>query len=196
MNKQTKMESVRAEAERIGESCDPGRPVVLGEGDLDATLVVVGEAPGAAEEREGRPFVGAAGKLLREELVSAGLDQFSLYLANVVKVRPVDEEDGKRRNRRPTASEVGSWSHLLLEEISVIGPEKILCLGGTAAAALLDRGVVISRERGKWLRGRRDFSLLITYHPASISRGGRSRLDQFRKDLRAVRQALTPDDSR
>lgn len=190
MDKSEQMRLLEAEAEELlDEVCDPDTNLVMGEGNLDSRIMFIGEAPGADEDRAGRPFVGRAGKLLNEELQRAGIMRDDVYITNVVKCRPTKIEDGRKKNRVPTTVEIKSWIDLLMREIEIIGPQIIVCLGATAASTLLERGVGMKNERGQWFDGPRGTRLTLTYHPSYILRTlnyGREVLMQFRQDLDAV----------
>lgn len=138
------------------------RQVVFGEGDPSAQLLVVGEAPGADEDRTGQPFVGKAGKLLTLLLASAGFDRDAVYVCNVLKCRPPG-------NRNPEADEVEACSPYLFRQVELVGPRVILAFGAFAAQTLLATGDPIGTLRGRdhEFRG---IPLVPTYHPAALLR--------------------------
>jgi uracil-DNA glycosylase family 4 len=174
--------------------CAPGLGPVGGSGDPHAALVLVGEAPGEVEVREGRPFVGPAGRLLDRALETAGLSRDAVWATNVVKCRPVQGEGRAMRNRAPTAAEIRLWRPLLEEELQLIGPRVILCLGAVAAKALIDPNLSIQRQRGQWLPGPFGAAAMATFHPAYLFRlEGEARdvtTAALDADLRAVRARL------
>lgn len=136
---------------------------VFGEGDPDADLLVVGEAPGEEEDRTGRPFVGKAGKLLDLMLLSVGFARERVYICNVVKCRPP-------ANRNPAADEAATCtSNYLFAQIDAIAPRAILVVGKVAAQALLESEQAISRLRGT-THTYRGTPLIVTYHPAYLLR--------------------------
>jgi uracil-DNA glycosylase family protein len=144
---------------------------VFGEGPArKAKLMLVGEQPGDREDREGRPFVGPAGKLLDRALVDAGIDRDEAYVTNVVKHfkwRPA----GKRRlHQRPNAEEIRACRPWLDAELQVVKPQALVALGATAAQALLGRSFRVSRQRGELVES--DLAPLVTatVHPSSILR--------------------------
>lgn len=169
---------------RLGHS---RRVAVPGEGPLDAPLLWVGEAPGAAEDAEGRPFVGASGRFLRRDAAALGLDPERMYITNVVKCRPP-------RNRQPRADEVAVCTGLyLVRQVELVRPRALVALGATAARALLAGEVKITEAHGTW---RQDYALtsrplpvLVTYHPAAALRNERWR-DELRADLQALAEWL------
>jgi DNA polymerase len=168
--------------------------LVFGNGNPLASLVLVGEAPGADEEKQGKPFVGRAGKLLDDALQQAGLARADIWITNVVKIRPTEPgANGRRRNRPPTNEERAVFHPWLERELRIIGPDAVVCVGATAASALLGRNVKITQERGHWLDGPAGTHVLTTYHPAYLLRPFRDRDERFQQlvdDLRlAARRA-------
>ena len=132
---------------------------VPGEGPNDAKIMLIGEGPGADEEKQGRPFVGRAGKLLRGLLEKAGFDPAKVYITNVVKFRPPD-------NRKPTPSEIESCAAYLQEEITEIKPKVIVLLGDTALKALLGDNYFVTRDNGKVVE-RNGVKYMIAPHPSA-----------------------------
>lgn len=175
------------------QSCSPTLGPVLGEGDPAATLALIGEAPGEREVAEGYPFAGPAGRLLDALLADAGLRRDEIWLTNVVKCRPVREERGRLANRAPLAGEIKAWLPLLLEELAVVGPRLLLCLGATSARALLGRAFKLTEQRGRWLDGPPDTRAMATFHPAYVLHlethdpsGSQAARETLRLDLREV----------
>lgn len=136
--------------------------VVFGDGNPKARLMLVGEGPGADEDRIGIPFVGKAGQLLDRILEAASIKRQDLYIANVVKCRPPG-------NRQPQQPEVDFCLPYLRKQIDLINPEIIVCLGALALRTLLDSKATITRSRGQWhqVDGRR---MIATFHPAALLR--------------------------
>ena len=159
--------------------------LVFGEGNSRAELVFVGEGPGHDEDMQGLPFVGRAGKLLTQMIEAMGLQREQVYICNVVKCRPPE-------NRKPEDDEVATCSPYLYRQLDVIGPKAIVCLGATAAQALLKTKDSISRYRGQWFDFRGS-KLLVTYHPAYLLRNPAAKGDVW-KDLQTVMAhlGLTP----
>jgi len=154
--------------------CGLSQRIVPGEGPVDAKVMLIGEAPGASEEIQLRPFVGKSGMLLRQVLESLKISPDSLYITNVLKCRPP-------KNRTPKPKEIECCSRILWKEISTIKPEKIICLGATAAKFILKKPKKIEKLR---LESERKFDAKIyfTYHPAEILRNPEL-IDIFIKDL-------------
>lgn len=135
---------------------------IYGEGPLDAKIMIIGEAPGAEEEIQGRPFVGQAGKALDKVLDKLGINRKDCYITNVVKIRPED-------NRTPTTDEIDDWRDTLIEEIKHYNPKVIITLGNTALKGVLGKGLKVSKLRGKELKGYNYNQLIVpTYHPSYI----------------------------
>jgi uracil-DNA glycosylase family 4 len=151
--------------------------IVFGAGNPRAELVFVGEGPGHDEDIQGLPFVGRAGKLLTQMIEAMGLDRGDVYICNVVKCRPPE-------NRKPEDDEVATCSPYLYRQLDVIAPKAIVCLGGTAAQALLKTKDPISRFRGTWF-DYRNTKLMATYHPAYLLRNPAAKSEVW-KDLQKV----------
>ena len=166
---------------------------VFGEGNPRAAIVLVGEQPGQEEDRAGRPFVGPAGRLLDEALARAGLERDRLYVTNVVKhFKWKPAEGGKRRiHERPRQGEVEACRPWFQQELSLIQPDVLVCLGATAARAALGRAVTIASARDRVLVSRFGSPTLVTVHPSAILRS-RERTDRqamLRQLVAALRQA-------
>jgi DNA polymerase len=163
--------------------CATRTQAVPGVGHLAGDLLVIGEAPGQAEDRLGEPFVGRAGQLLDRMLAAIGLDRGGVFITNVLKCRPPD-------NRDPHADEVQACAPYLRRQIELIGPKAILAVGRVSAQQLLETGQPIARLRGQWHRyGPQDTPLRVTYHPAYLLRSPREKARAW-ADLKAVRAAL------
>ena len=142
--------------------------VVFGVGDIHATLMFVGEAPGADEDQQGEPFVGAAGQLLTRIIKTMGFSRERVYIANILKCRP-DTPGKLSGNRKPTADEMKTCLPYLLEQIDLIRPKVIVALGATAIEGLLGKTDGIGRLRGRF-QVFRDIPLMPTFHPAYLLR--------------------------
>ncbi|MBE0465899.1 MAG: uracil-DNA glycosylase [Candidatus Desulforudis sp.] len=154
--------------------------VVFGEGNPRARLMLIGEGPGAEEDRLGRPFVGPAGQLLDKILAAAGITRPEVYIANVVKCRPPG-------NRVPTREEAAACLPWLRKQFSLIAPPLVVILGSTALKNLIDPQASITAWRGQWIvRGRT--RLMPTYHPAALLRDPSKKRDVWR-DFQLVRDA-------
>lgn len=168
--------------------------LVPGEGNRDAAVALIGEAPGAQEDKQARPFVGPAGRLLDEILEEIGLDRESVWVTNVVKCRPTKEENGRTRNRPPTQAEFDDFLPWLERELKLVEPQMLVCLGATAAKAILGRKSVTMKDlRGEWHEGVLGIDTMITYHPSFILRRTSDRDDRYAdmvSDLGMVQKRL------
>ncbi|MGD0814758.1 MAG: uracil-DNA glycosylase [Verrucomicrobiota bacterium] len=142
--------------------------VVFGVGDIHASLMFVGEAPGADEDRQGEPFVGAAGQLLTRIIKTMGFTRETVYIANILKCRP-DTPGKSSGNRKPTAEEMKTCLPYLLEQIDLIQPKVIVALGATAVEGLMGKPEPIGKLRGHFqmFRGIR---VMPTFHPSYLLR--------------------------
>ncbi|NOY72855.1 MAG: uracil-DNA glycosylase [Gammaproteobacteria bacterium] len=149
--------------------CEQRTQSVLGVGSRQANWMIIGEAPGADEDRQGEPFVGRAGQLLNAMLFAAGFARPDVYICNIVKCRPP-------QNRDPRAEEVAHCATYLQQQIEWVQPELILAVGRIAAQQLLQSTEPVGRLRGKvhqW--GEKEISLVVTYHPAYLLRSPREK---------------------
>jgi uracil-DNA glycosylase family 4 len=144
------------------------RNVVFGVGDIHAQLMFVGEAPGADEDAQGEPFVGAAGQLLTRIIKTMGLSRETVYIANILKCRP-DTPGQSAGNRKPTGDEMKTCLPYLLEQIDLIRPKVLVALGATAIEGLVGAGGGIGKLRGKFQIFRK-IPLMPTFHPAYLLR--------------------------
>jgi uracil-DNA glycosylase len=142
--------------------------VVFGVGSIDAQLMFVGEAPGADEDAQGEPFVGAAGQLLTKIIQATGLSRADVYIANILKCRP-DTPGQSYGNRKPTPEEMATCIPYLHEQIDLIQPKVIVALGATAVEGLLGKTVGITKLRGNW-QTYRSTPLMPTFHPSYLLR--------------------------
>ncbi|MHB8519856.1 MAG: uracil-DNA glycosylase [Limisphaerales bacterium] len=142
--------------------------VVFGVGDLRASLMFVGEAPGADEDAQGEPFVGKAGQLLTRIIQAMDFTRDTVYIANILKCRP-DTPAQAMGNRKPTAEEMNTCLPYLLSQIDLIQPKVIVALGGTAVEGLFGKSSGITRLRGTWMIFR-DTPVMPTFHPSFLLR--------------------------
>ena len=160
--------------------------VVWAAGNLDSDLLFIGEAPGFHEDKQGEPFVGAAGKLLDTLLAEIGLDRSSVAIVNVVKCRPPG-------NRDPQPEEIEACRPWLEAQLAHMRPKVIVTLGNFATRFILEQPIGITRARGRAYK-RRGATVVPTFHPAAALRGGRfggmSPVDAIRADLQTARGAL------
>jgi DNA polymerase len=173
-----------------------GTQTVFGEGAKRAELMLVGEQPGNEEDLSGHPFVGPAGKLLDRALADAGIDRAVVYVTNVVKHFKWEPRGKRRIHKKPNAAEIGACRPWLDTEIALVKPRVIVCLGATAAQALLGRQFRVTAHRGALVPSPLAPFVLATVHPSSILRApddeARHReMQQFTNDLRTAARALS-----
>jgi len=157
--------------------------VVFGEGNPDTPLLIVGEGPGENEDATGRPFVGRAGALLDQALRENGLTRRHVYITNVIKCRACITEAGRTRNRPPRISEISACSHWLEQQIALIRPLVILCLGAPAANTIIHRDFRMTQERGRFFESRYARYAIAALHPAYILRQDGEMFEQTRLSL-------------
>ena len=159
---------------------------VFGTGNVEAKLVLVGEAPGAEEDRQGLPFVGPSGKLLDAMLRSIGLAREEVYITNILPWRPPG-------NRQPTTAEVAVCEPFVRRHLELIGPKVVVCLGGSSAKTLMEEDRGITRLRGTWkevsFADGKKADLTAMFHPAYLLRTPEQKRLAWR-DLRAIAQKL------
>ena len=167
-----KLDELRAEAAdcRACPLWQTGTQTVFGEGAARAKIVFVGEQPGDQEDKQGRPFVGPAGRLLDEGLELAGIDRASTYVTNAVKHFKWTARGKRRIHAKPSWSEVAACHPWLEGELEAIRPEVLVCLGATAAQALLGRQFRVTKDRGTWVESELAPRVTATIHPSSILR--------------------------
>jgi uracil-DNA glycosylase len=149
----------------------PGKNLVFSDGNKDAKIMIIGEAPGRTEDKLQKPFVGRAGKLLDSLLESIHLDRSKVYITNVVNYRP-------DKNRKPTPAEINKFKKLLFKHIDIISPKCILLLGATAVSAVINHVGPLKEVTGKWKNAKiinNSYYILTTYHPAFLLRQPKQR---------------------
>lgn len=171
-----------------------GTQTVFGEGPSRAKIMLVGEQPGDAEDTAGHPFVGPAGRLLDQALDDAGIDRRELYLTNVVKHFKWEPRGKRRIHAKPNGSEVGACRPWLEAEIALVKPRVLVCLGATAAQALLGKSFRVSKQRGERVPSPLAPIVMATVHPSSILRAPdeaarREEMARFVADLKKVAAA-------
>lgn len=147
-----------------------GTQTVFGEGPPDATMMLVGEQPGDFEDREGRPFVGPAGRLLDKALADAGVDRSRAYVTNVVKHFKWAPRGKRRMHAKPSGMEIRACLPWLEAELAVVQPKVLVCLGSTAAQALLGRDFRVTQRRGAFVQSALAPYVLATVHPSALLR--------------------------
>jgi len=173
-----------------------GTQTVFGEGPKRARIMLVGEQPGDAEDVAGRPFVGPAGKLLDRALEDAGIDRRLVYVTNVVKHFKWEPRGKRRIHAKPNAAEIGACRPWLETEVALVKPRVLVCLGATAAQALLGTSFKVSKQRGEFVDSPLAPLVTATVHPSSILRAQdddarREDMKRFVIDLKKVADALS-----
>jgi DNA polymerase len=158
------------------------KQTVFSRGNPSAELVFIGEGPGADEDAQGEPFVGAAGQLLDRMIRAMGFERDDVYICNVVKCRPP-------KNRTPEPEEMDACSGYMHEQIALVGPKVMVALGATAIKGLLGTSMGITRMRGSWKLYRASIPVMPTFHPAYLLRNPDAKRDVW-EDLKAVVRKL------
>ncbi|HEX5034255.1 MAG TPA: UdgX family uracil-DNA binding protein [bacterium] len=168
---------------------------VFGEGAMKAEVLLVGEQPGDQEDKAGKPFVGPAGKMLEKALLEAGLRRSEFYVTNAVKHFKWRPQGDKRIHEKPNSGEITACKPWLKAELELIQPQILVCLGSTAAQAVLGRKVTIKRERGRFFPTTFAAATYVTVHPSSLLRqpdsmSRRKAYREFLADMKKVRRRL------
>lgn len=169
--------------------------VVFGEGNPNAPLVFVGEGPGENEDATGRPFVGRAGKLLDQVLLRNGMTRNHVYICNVVKCRAAEMQEGRLNNRSPTQEELTACRGWLEQQLGIIQPLVVVCVGAPAANTVIHKGFRMTAERGRWF-STSPFAPWATavFHPAYVLRlhgpGYDAALETLVEDVGRARQKV------
>ena len=140
--------------------------LVFGDGNIQSSIMIVGEGPGQKEDQLGKPFVGDAGNLLNKMLKAIKIEREKVYITNVVNYRPPN-------NRKPEPAEITRYSEFLREHISIINPKILILMGSTAMESLFGNKIKISKERGVWkelIINQKTYLTMITFHPAYLLR--------------------------
>ena len=193
MDPATELEAVRRDAADCTrcELYKNATQTVFGEGPAQAAVMLVGEQPGDKEDLEGAPFVGPAGRLLDQALEAAGIDRDRVYVTNAVKHFKWEPRGKRRIHQKPNTAEVAACSYWLDRELTLVAPDVVVCLGATAAQALLGRKFRVTQHRGEFVEWDRAPRITATVHPSSILRApddvSRKRaFEAFVADLRVV----------
>ena len=194
--KNATLERLKAAA-RDCQACDLWKnatQTVFGEGKTGAQIMLIGEVPGNQEDIEGKPFVGPAGKLLDAALGEAGIDRTKVYVTNAVKHFKWEPRGKRRIHQKPNAAEIAACRPWLDAEIAAVKPRIIVCLGATAAQALLGRDFRVTQHRGEFLKSELAPVVMATVHPSAILRipdeeAKREELKHFIADLKKIPKA-------
>ncbi len=170
-----------AECEKC-ELCKTRTNCVFGTGNRNADLLFVGEAPGEQEDLSGIPFVGRAGQLLDKFLYAVDIDREDVYIANILKCRPP-------KNRDPLPEEEDACIEYLREQVALINPKVIVCLGRISAMRLIKPDFKITKEHGQWFK-KGNYLMTAVYHPAALLRDPRKKEDML-EDMKKIKEKLS-----
>ena len=175
-----------------------GTQTVFGEGPKGARVMIVGEQPGDQEDRAGHPFVGPSGKLLDRALEEAGIDRGDVYVTNAVKHFKWErgEKSARRIHKKPNDAEIRACHPWLEEEMRLVQPQVVVCLGATAAQSIMGKSFKVTKERGRAVKAPNGSTVIATVHPSSVLRApdadARAQAEKdFFSDLRKVARQLT-----
>ena len=170
-----------AECEKC-ELCKTRTNCVFGVGNPNADILFVGEAPGEQEDLSGVPFVGRAGQLLDKFLFAVDIDREDVYIANILKCRPP-------KNRDPLPEEEDACIDFLRQQVSLINPKVIVCLGRISAMRLIKPDFKITKEHGQWFK-KGNYLMTAVYHPAALLRDPRKKEDML-EDMKKIKEKLS-----
>ena len=159
--------------------------IVFADGNIQSSIMIVGEGPGQKEDELGKPFVGDAGNLLNKMLKAIKIERKKIYITNVVNYRPPN-------NRKPEQSEINRYSKYLKEHISIIDPKILILMGSTAMEAILGSNKKISKERGQWkevIIKQKNYKTIVTFHPAYLLRKSDQKKFSW-EDLKIIRKEI------
>jgi DNA polymerase len=169
---------------------------VFGAGSPHARVILVGEQPGDEEDRKGLPFIGPAGRLLDRALQAAGVDREEVYITNAVKHFKWEARGKRRLHKTPAQREVDACHRWLERELATIKPHVVVCLGATAAKAVISKSFKVSAQRGQFVESAAAPYVFATLHPSALLRlrddaEREAAFDAFVKDLKLIKRALS-----
>ena len=183
----SRLESLKKRIESIN-NCNLKKnasKIVFADGNINSSILIVGEGPGQKEDEEGLPFVGDAGKLLEKMLKAINVERNKVYITNVVNYRPPN-------NRKPETSEITRYSIFLRKHISIINPKLLILMGSTAMESLYGFKIKITKERGVWkdiIINNKNYKCMITFHPAYLLRQPEQKKYSW-QDLKNIRKKI------
>ena len=186
-NKTDQLNKLKEKIQNI-ENCELKKnasKIVFADGDVNSSIMIVGEGPGSKEDELGKPFVGDAGTLLNKMLKAINISRKNTYITNVVNFRPPD-------NRKPESDEITKYSSFLKNHISIIDPKILILMGSTAMESLLGSKIKISKERGNWkevIINNKTYLTMITFHPAYLLRQADQKKYSW-EDLKKIRKKI------
>ncbi len=186
-NKTDQLKKLREKIQNI-ENCElkmNATKIVFADGNIEGSVMIVGEGPGQKEDELGKPFVGDAGMLLNKMLKAINIDRKNIYITNVVNFRPPN-------NRKPESGEITRYSNFLRDHISIIDPKILVLMGSTAMESLFGSKIKISKERGAWkevIINNKTYLTIITFHPAYLLRQADQKKYSW-ADLKTIRKKI------
>ena len=186
-NKQDLLENLKKQLNSI-DNCklkSNSKNIVLGEGNIDSPIMLIGEAPGEIEDKVGNPFKGEGGELLDKMLIAINIKRQNIYISYAINFRPPED-------RKPTSPEIKRYSNFLKEHISIIDPKIIILMGSTAMEAVTGINEKISSERGKWkeiILNNNTYPLMITFNPSYLIRYPDNKKYSW-EDLKKIREKV------
>ena len=186
-NKTDQLNKLKEKIQNI-ENCELKKnasKIVFADGDINSSIMIVGEGPGQKEDELGKPFVGDAGTLLNKMLKAININRKNIYITNVVNFRPPD-------NRKPESDEITKYSNFLKNHISIINPKILILMGSTAMESLLGSKIKISKERGNWkevIIKNKNYKTIVTFHPAYLLRKPDQKKYSW-EDLKFIRREI------
>ena len=186
-NKQDLLENLKKQLNSI-DNCklkSNSKNIVLGEGNIDSPIMLIGEAPGEIEDKVGNPFKGESGELLDKMLIAINIKRQNIYTSYAINFRPPED-------RKPTSPEIKRYSNFLKEHISIIDPKIIILMGSTAMEAVTGINEKISSERGKWkeiILDNNTYPLMITFNPSYLIRYPDNKKYSW-EDLKKIREKV------
>ncbi len=168
--RRAELERVRAEAAdcRACPLWEIGNQTVFGAGPANARLMFIGEAPGHHEDVQGVPFVGPAGRLFNEALAQGAISRDEVFITNIVKHRPWVPVDNRAKNRPPKQSEINACRPWLQQELAIVQPDIVVCVGAPAAREILGKDFKLMQQRGQWMTSEAAPHVIATIHPAYV----------------------------
>ena len=186
-NKVEKLNKLKEKIQSI-ENCELKKnasKIVFADGNINSSIMIVGEGPGQKEDELGKPFVGEAGMLLNKMLKAININRKNIYITNVVNFRPPN-------NRKPESDEITKYSNFLRNHISIIDPKILVLMGSTAMESLFGSKIKISKERGNWkevIINNKTYLTMITFHPAYLLRQADQKKYSW-EDLKKIRNKI------
>ncbi|MDA8537955.1 uracil-DNA glycosylase [Candidatus Pelagibacter bacterium] len=188
INKKDELDKLKIEISAI-EDCalkNNSNKIILGDGNINSPIMIIGEAPGAEEEETGKPFMGQTGDLLKKMLIAINIEKENIYSSYAVNFRPPED-------RKPSSNEIKRYSKFLQKHVSIIDPEIIILMGSSAMQSITGLNNKISVERGKWrdiIIKNTNYKIIITFNPSYLLRAPENKKHSW-EDLKKIKQKIT-----